>query len=290
MKKISVSQKTENSTTYRVSFNEPFSEKKIFDSLISNRFVILKNHGIQTHLLKKIYEEWLKFFNDEKKFTLLRSDIIDEGYVPLYKETAVGSNFADMKEYFQTHVGGFYPDYIECDTTKKILNEFIDLGVNIIKIIEKYIPNQVSLLEMVHNSDRHGFRVIHYPSVEKVIKKDQRASEHTDICFLTIIPFSTGEGLELEKVDGVWYKPKIEKDEILVFNADMLEIATNSVIKSTKHRVVTEENFQAHSSRFSFPVFIHPRREVELKPNLTAMSILKKRITEIGFNGDLLQY
>lgn len=293
MQKLSTLQDFRKNITYRVSFSDSLAEKKIIESLKHNRFVILKDHGVHTELLQNVYEQWLKFFDNQKKLTLLRSDIIDEGYVPLYKETAVGNNVADMKEYFQTHISGFYPNYIECSSTKEILDQFVKLGVKLIEIIDKNVPkngDNLSLLEMIRDSDRHGFRIIHYPPVEELTQKAPRAGAHTDICFLTIIPFATGEGLELEDSKGRWHKPHIDKNEILVFNADMLEIATNGFFQSTMHRVITEHGAKLQTSRFSFPVFIHPRREVELSPNLTAMDALKKRITEIGFNGDLLQY
>jgi len=296
MQKVVISQDFKKNLNCRVSLSDSFAEQKIIDNLRCNRFVLLKDHGVQTELLQNVYEQWLKFFNHQEKQALLRSDIVDEGYVPLYKETAVGNSAADMKEYFQTHIRGLYPDGIDCNSTREILNQFINLGVKLIEIIDRHLPNDVkkssalSLSDMIFDSDRHGFRIIHYPPVEQLAQKSPRAGAHTDICLLTIIPFATGEGLELEDSEGHWHKPKIDKDEILVFNADMLEMATNGFIQSTMHRVVVDQSNKLQKSRFSFPVFIHPRREVELLPNLTAMDALKKRITEIGFNGDLLQY
>lgn len=288
--------KTTYSHGYRVDFSEPLAEKKIFDSLKDNRFVILKNHEVNTRLLQNVYETWSRFFNDKEKLSLFRSDVEDEGYVPVCMETAAGSNVADMKEYYQTHVRGLYPDYIECSSTKEILNEFINLGSKVIRILDENIPTSVkkninlSLADTIHNCDRHGFRIIHYPPIVSSLQESPRAGAHTDICLLTMIPFATAEGLELEDSAGVWHKPHIDKDEILIFNADMLEMATNGYIKSAMHRVVVESGPKQQQSRFSFPVFIHPRREVELQPNVTAMDALRKRITEIGFNGDLLQH
>lgn len=79
MQKVSASKNFENNITYRVSFSDSFAEQKIIESLKNNRFVILKDHSVHTELLQSVYELWLKFFDNQEKIKLLRSDIIDEG-------------------------------------------------------------------------------------------------------------------------------------------------------------------------------------------------------------------
>lgn len=291
---IESQRKTMQQPSYRVDLSQHWVAKKVADSLRENRFVIVKNHEVDTNLLNEFYKNWGKFFQDNKKFEMLRTDEADEGYVPTNTETAVGNKTADLKEYYQTHIRGLYPHSINNELSKKIVGQIVRLGEKVIEYIDQIMPSsyrddmKTSLTEMINGSDRHGFRVIHYPPMEKRVEPP-RAAAHTDICMLTIIPAATAEGLELQDASGKWHRPEIAKDEILIFNADMLEMATNEYIKSTMHRVVPGSMQGREQSRYSFPIFIHPRREVELQPGVTAMAALQKRITEIGFNGELLK-
>jgi isopenicillin N synthase-like dioxygenase len=267
---------------------------KLINSLKTNRFAILKNHAIDTKLLDDMYREWKRFFDSQEKLTLFRTDEMDEGYVPTAMETAVGADGADMKEYFQGHINGVYPHFIDCVTTKKLVNSIVDLGVKIVSYIDDALPFKIkgqmqeSLKDMLRGSDRHGFRVVHYPSIGPEVVLP-RADSRTDICFLTLLSAATTDGLELQDSDGQWFRPKVGQDDILVLNADMLEMASGAYVKATKHRVVATSFERRKGSRFSFPIFIHPRREVELQPDVTAMQALRKRISQVGFNGHLLK-
>lgn len=271
--------------------------EELFSALKNNRFAILDNHDVTTELLPDLYSKWGEYFSSEKKLASQgrRSDIDDEGYVPLNTEKAVGNEHADIKEYYQTHHKGAYPDFIDCQSTKQLINELVSLGEKVTTLIDQIIPESIkknmtmALSEMINDSDRHGFRVIHYPGMNEV-KIPPRAGEHTDICIFTIIPTATAEGLELQDSNGNWHNPKIKKSHILIFSGDMLEMATNGYLPATMHRVTTDPETNRSSSRFSLPVFIHPRREVELKPGIKAIDALRVRLTEIGFNGSLLKY
>jgi isopenicillin N synthase-like dioxygenase len=281
-----------------IDMNAEDSAQLIIDSLTQYRFAIVKNHAVSTDLLKQLYHNWEKFFLEDKKIDYLRSDITDEGYVPINTEKAVGYNVADLKEYYQTHSQSTYPEVIDGNISKKLVAEIVNLGCKIIRHLDSALPITVSnsmtmtLSDMISNCDRHGFRVIHYPTIdeEQTINSPSRSGDHTDICLLTIIPWATADGLELQDSSGTWHSPKIDESDILVFAGDMLEMATNGYLRAAKHRVTANTQLIRDTSRFSFPVFIHPRREVELKLGVVAIDALRSRITEIGFNGQLLAH
>jgi isopenicillin N synthase-like dioxygenase len=75
----------------------------------------------------------------------------------------------------------------------------------------------------------------------------------------------------------------------------MLQNLTNGLFKSTTHRVVNPEN--SNERRFSMPMFVHPRNEIDLTPrqefvemtggkvnyqSITAGDYLHQRLVEIG--------
>ena len=69
---------------------------------------------------------------------------------------------------------------------------------------------------------------------------------------------------------------------ITVNVGDMLQMASGGYFPSTSHRVVNPESSINNVSRFSLPMFMHPRNEVILKPGTTAQDYLQERLKEIN--------
>ena len=62
----------------------------------------------------------------------------------------------------------------------------------------------------------------------------------------------------------------------------MLNECSGGYYPSTIHRVVNPIGDAARMSRYTMPIFIHPRDEVVLSDKYTAKSFLDERLTEIG--------
>ena len=62
----------------------------------------------------------------------------------------------------------------------------------------------------------------------------------------------------------------------------MLEEASGGYYPSTTHRVVNPDNDSSNDSRYSMPLFLHPRNEVVLSEKYTAGKYLDERLEEIG--------
>jgi len=106
---------------------------------------------------------------------------------------------------------------------------------------------------------------------------------------------ATADGLEVMDHDGSWIQVEGDASNIIVDSGDMLQNLTNGLFKSTTHRVVNPEN--SSERRFSMPMFVHPRNEVDLTPrpefvemtggevnyqSITAGDYLHQRLVEIG--------
>jgi isopenicillin N synthase-like dioxygenase len=63
---------------------------------------------------------------------------------------------------------------------------------------------------------------------------------------------------------------------------DMLQEASGGHYRSTTHQVVNPPGAAALKSRYSMPLFLHPRPDVRLSEKHTAESYLKQRLKEIG--------
>ena len=70
---------------------------------------------------------------------------------------------------------------------------------------------------------------------------------------------------------------------MLVVNiGDMLELVSDKYYPSTTHKVSNPSEELKKKSRYSMPLFLHPRDDVALSSNYTAKSFLDKRLGEIG--------
>ena len=105
---------------------------------------------------------------------------------------------------------------------------------------------------------------------------------------------ATTAGLQVMDRDGTWIDVEGNHEQIIVDSGDMIQNLTNGLFKSTTHRVVNPESTQR---RFSMPMFVHPRNEINLTPltefieqtsgsadypSITAGDYLHQRLAEIG--------
>ena len=139
-------------------------------------------------------------------------------------------------------------------------------------------------------------RIIHYPPISPNAPEGAvRSAAHEDINFITLLVGSTADGLEVKDHDGSWIKVLGNHEHIIVDSGDMIQSLTNGLFKSTTHRVVNPKD--ATDDRYSMPLFVHPRNEIDLTPRdefvqmtggvanypeITAGEYLHKRLVEIG--------
>ena len=62
----------------------------------------------------------------------------------------------------------------------------------------------------------------------------------------------------------------------------MLQELSKGYFPSTTHRVINPSNKIKNESRYSMPLFLHPRDEVVLSDRYTARQYLNERLKEIG--------
>ena len=108
-----------------------------------------------------------------------------------------------------------------------------------------------------------------------------RAAAHEDINLITVLIAGSEPGLQAQDLNGEWHNISCDKNTIVVNSGDMLKIASNNYYPSTSHRVVNPDT-SSNVSRYSMPLFLHPRDEVVLNGEHTARTYLNQRLGEIG--------
>jgi isopenicillin N synthase-like dioxygenase len=139
------------------------------------------------------------------------------------------------------------------------------------------------LRDMIKDSSKNLFRILHYPPIKGEVEEGAiRAAAHEDINLITLLPSATAPGLQVLDNFGKWHDVECDPGSIVVNSGDMLKMASGGYYGSTKHQVVNPLGDAAKQSRYSMPLFLHPRPEVPLSPKHTAQSYLDERLRELG--------
>jgi isopenicillin N synthase-like dioxygenase len=272
----------------KADFRDVSAPKRFCLSLQQTGFAVVSHHPIKKSLIDDVYEEWKNFFNspEKKKYTFQKSD--QAGYFPFGMENAKGSELKDLKEFFHIYEGKVYP----LELSRKSLelrNQLYELGSTLLEWIQSESPEEVresyscALHEMIKDSEKNLFRIIHYPPLDGTEEEGAiRAAAHEDINLITLLPASTASGLEVMDRNSRWHQVPGDFGDIVVNVGDMLQMASGGFYRSTTHRVVNPKGAAAKTSRYSMPLFLHPRPEVRLSNDHTAETYLDERLREIG--------
>ncbi len=274
-----------------VNYHDPNAPKLLAQSLKETGFAVINNHPIAPSLIQKAYNDWEIFFHDERRSDYLYNPETLEGYVPLnVAEIAVGYDVKDIKEFYCAYPcgRGQFPGFID-DTSKQLARELAELGSTILMWIENHTPDEIKsrfsmpLSEMIKDSPRTQFRINHFPPLRGHEEEGAvRAAEHIDSDLLTCLPAATSQGLQVKDNQGKWIDIISDVNSIVVNTGAMLQMCTRDYYKATKHRVCNPRGAAANESRYSMPLFLHPRDEVYLTEDCTAFQYWQRTMQAHG--------
>ncbi len=257
-------------------------------SLHETGFGVITDHPIPIELIDSVYSEWNEFFHSQSKYDFLFDPIKQDGYFPLGTENAKGYTAKDHKEFYHFYPWGRIPNTFT-DSTIELYDCLVKMTSSILEWIELNTPSEIRyrfrepLKNMIHESKTNLFRIIHYPPFSgEEDKKSVRAAAHEDINLITLLVAGTKPGLEAKDKSGNWHKISTDPGTIVVNVGDMLKEASGGYYPSTTHRVVNPVKKSNNNSRYSMPLFLHPRNDVILSDDYTAGEYLDERLKEIG--------
>lgn len=267
----------------KISFKDICFGPKLMTSFKETGFAIITDHGIKQEDMEEFYHAWKEFFFSAAFKDSYKNRPDHTGYFPMESEKAKDAKIGDLKEFFH-----YYPSKIEDPTvgiTREMYENINKLATEVLVKLQMALPSNVKELlseplpSMIKESDMTLLRILHYPPLKDVPDGAVRAAAHEDINLITLLPAATEMGLEVQKTDGTWMPVEADPNSIVVNVGDMLQEATKGYLKSTSHRVM---NVKMINSRFSAPLFLHPRPEVVLSDKYTADSYLQERLKELG--------
>ena len=253
----------------------------LFDAMHRVGFFAVINTGVNAQVIKDAYAQAEEFFKrpaEYKDKSSAKETNGQRGFVR--SEAAKGNKQKDKKEFY--HIGsesnslanvwpeqpGFESDlshlYKELNRYVVPLQEAIMSALNL-KAIH---PVQTDFLNIGTEKGESLLRALYYPALpaEQLNDLSQEplywAAAHTDIDYLSILPYATEKGLQVF-MDGKWHTIVVPEDAFIVNVGDMIENLTNGLFKSALHRV---KALEPGKDRFSMVFFVHPTGETSLAP------------------------
>ena len=272
-----------------VSPSDPNAPTKFAKSLRETGFAVIKDHNINMAEISAMYDVWQPYFADESKVNDATEMGDPSGYFGYKSENAKGAEQKDLKEFYHVYQKNNLPGGVS-DVTKNFHTKMVGMGTMLLDWLDQVTPEDVKsqlkmpFKDMVKDSESNLLRVLHYPPLlDDVQPGEVRAAAHGDINLITLLVTGSEPGLQAQDVNGNWHDIPCGTGYINVNAGDMLERASRNYYPSTIHRVVNPPA-QENKSRYSLPLFMHPRPEVQLD-HQTAGEFLEERLREIGQRG-----
>ncbi|MEE2876911.1 MAG: 2OG-Fe(II) oxygenase family protein [Candidatus Neomarinimicrobiota bacterium] len=271
-----------------VDFRSAEASSMFVESLRTTGFSVLKNQPVPPLEIAELYGAWATFFASDRKFDYQFDEIKQDGYFPFLTEHAKGYSVKDLKEFYHIYPWGRFPEEVR-KATQSLYNKLMGIASVLLSWIQDETPEDIRnsfsmpLNEMILKSDRNLLRIIHYPPLTGEENEGAvRAANHEDINLITVLAAGTQPGLEVRDVDGKWHEVSCDAGMLVVNTGDMLQMASDGYYPSTTHKVANPSKELAKASRYSMPLFLHPKDDVVLSSEHTAESYLNERLREIG--------
>ena len=272
-----------------IDYRSPTARRDFVASLRETGFGVLTNHPLSQDEVQGMYDAWSGFFASADKMRYEWDRETFAGLYPIDKsETAKGQDVKDIKEFYHFYIGEQCPPEL-LQQTAAYHAKATNLAIELVGWIEAESPDAVKarytepLDKMMIGTRRNLLRILHYPpQTEGQPVSGVRAAAHEDIDFLTILPAANEPGLQVLAQDGSWLEVPSDFGHLIVNIGDMLHEASGGYFPSTTHRVVNPQGQDRSKSRYSIPLFCHPRPEVVLSDRHTAQSYLDERLKELG--------
>jgi len=261
----------------------------LIDTLHHIGFFYLKNHPINTHLMRQVLYLTKTFYllpqNEKDAISISKSKHF-RGYGKLNAETT--NNIPDCKETYdlgleRNPVIGSNKSYQilhgpnqwsvslsnEFKTTiTNYIDEMMMLGMTLMQVITNGLGIEEKIFSEYFNCNSPDayamLRLLHYPPAENN-SKQFGVGPHVDAgCLIFLLQDETG-GLQVQNNSGSWIDAPPAPDTFIVNIGEMLQLWTNGYFKATPHRVLNNNK----NHRYSAPFFFEPNLSACIRPIAT---------------------
>ncbi|WP_420030630.1 isopenicillin N synthase family dioxygenase [Pseudomonas oryzihabitans] len=233
-------------------------------------FFYVKNHGVPSSLVVKMYEQAQAFFalpfESKNKLNVINSGPTLRGYIPMYAENVDPQNTRDFKECFDlgdhgNEVSPFFgpnqmPEELPAFSQYSVAyhDAMLELGRKLASAIALSLEMPADYFEVMQRKPITIQRFLHYPSQagRDIQQEEIGIGAHTDYGFLTILSQDAVGGLQVRNRSGDWVSAPPIEGTFIVNIGDLVQTLTNDRYTSTMHRVINAST----KERYSMPFFM----------------------------------
>ncbi|HVW41940.1 MAG TPA: 2-oxoglutarate and iron-dependent oxygenase domain-containing protein [Amycolatopsis sp.] len=180
------------------------------------------------------------------------------------------------------------------DNAISLFDALNDVGLTILRALESQLGCADGFFADITRDASTALRPLCYPPITaEQIGRVVWGCRHTDGNLVSVLPPSTGKGLKVKLRRGGWIEGTAPEGHSIVQVGDMLQYLTGGYLRSAVHRIDAPAA-PTERSRYSSPLFIYPRADVDLRPDerwganprkygsITAAAFFETRLRSIG--------
>jgi isopenicillin N synthase-like dioxygenase len=254
-------------------------------------FFYVRGHNVSEDLMRATYLAAKYFFalpEAAKRAIVVHEKSAHRGYMPFAQTKQPGVKRADLKESFN-YAYPFTPEHpamksghtlvglnqwpagetVWRATLEKYYREVFELGQRILSGFAIALGLPQEFFRGLYRYPLVRARLLHYPPQEESTDDGQYgAGEHTDYGTITILWQDDVGGLQVKNRAGKWVDAPPIDGTFVINIGDMLELWSNNLFVSTRHRVINRSGRE----RYSIPVFYDPDYDVKVEclPNCSS--------------------
>ena len=240
----------------------------------SSGFLVARNLGFQSSLVDNLFASSKSLFalpHDKKLQYQFSGPQANFGYQAMESEALASGGSPDLKEAFTMRnvLGrfedeGVWPSDEFRDLSKTLFRSCFSAAIELLKICAIALGQKEDFFSKFHSGENATLRVLHYPGVNPRPENGQMgAGAHSDYGSITFLFQQDVGGLQILDSNKTWRNCPAIKDAAIVNVGDMLEIWSNGLFPSTRHRVLPRTNA---TERYSIAFFMDPDDQVAVEP------------------------
>lgn len=139
------------------------------------------------------------------------------------------------------------------ETVLEYMNAMTALGTSILPLFATALDLHDDFFDPHFRNGYTYLRMSHYPPKPILEDDEYGLGAHADTGFMTFLPPSREEGLQLLDTDGNWFIPEVEDGALILNLGQFLERWSNRRFRATPHRVIPPRE----NDRYSMACFVN---------------------------------
>jgi isopenicillin N synthase-like dioxygenase len=250
-------------------------------AIINDKFIYLKNHGIEEDSFQNFLNVTHTFFNESDNILkkMVVNNNLHRGITLFEKESTANTvgkdKYSDLCiKYSMGLDNNIFPNKDFEYQWLSYFNKITDISKNLIKLIFQVLNINDKNDKIIKEGDPL-IRHLYYPDVpynrcSDINENEKRMASHNDLDIISLIyqtPSPNGFISLQAKINNNFINVPPVHNTLVVIFGEILHILTNGMVKPTEHRVISPPSYiRENSYRTSTILFFMPNQDLKICP------------------------